>query len=343
MKISKRGISAVVSLILVLALLGGGAAIAGKLLEKTPVADGTADETVKGKESILPSKKIKLLGETYSYDHQIESYLLLGTDASGNEEAEGEAYEGSMADVLCVLVLDKTAKTYALLQLNRDTITKVDLMTRDGECNATAELQLCTAHWYGGNKTMSCENTVTAVSRMLGGVSMNGYVALSMQHITFLNHLVGGVTVTIEDDFSAEDASLVMGETITLTDEQAEHYIRARMGVGDGENLSRMRRQRQYLTAFAAKAKEQLGGDAKQTLSMAQDILAMSTTDLTEKKLSGIADMLYQYENLGIYTIDGTSALGMRLGDGLEHAEYYLDDQSLVDTLTELYSLKKEA
>ena len=132
-----------------------------------------------------------------------------------------------------------------------------------------------------------------------------------------------------------------MGETITLTDEQAEHYIRARMGVGDGENLSRMRRQRQYLTAFAAKAKEQLGGDAKQTLSMAQDILAMSTTDLTEKKLSGIADMLYQYENLGIYTIDGTSALGMRLGDGLEHVEYYLDDQSLVDTMTALYSLKK--
>ena len=63
-----------------------------------------------------------------------------------------------------------------------------------------------------------------------------------MDEIAQLNHVIGGATVTIEDDFSDVDSSLVQGETITLTDEQAYNFLSARMNVGDGENESRMRR-----------------------------------------------------------------------------------------------------
>ena len=30
----------------------------------------------------------------------MKNYLIMGTDASGNEDAKGEAYQGSMADFL---------------------------------------------------------------------------------------------------------------------------------------------------------------------------------------------------------------------------------------------------
>ena len=34
-------------------------------------------------------------GTLYGYDHRIESFLFMGTDASGNEEGTGEDYHGA--------------------------------------------------------------------------------------------------------------------------------------------------------------------------------------------------------------------------------------------------------
>lgn len=333
--------AAVIILIAIAALIALAAAAEEHRVKKLAETFEDATETqTTGKESILPGKKVRLYGRKYTYDHQIETYLFLGTDGSGDENEEEGAYVGSMADVLNLLVLDKTDKTYAIIQLNRDTITEIDLMTEDGECYASAELQLCTAHWYGGSKEQSCENTVAAVSRFLGKIGIDGYMAIPMTQIGALNHMVGGVEVTIEDDFSESDPSLVMGETILLNDEQAVSYLRGRKSVGDGENTSRMRRQSQYMSALAARARETLGNDADALLAAEQELLAISTTDLNEKKLSGIADKLYQYENLGIFTPDGETGLGERLGDGIEHTEFYADEQSVTDMMTQLFHLE---
>lgn len=65
----------------------------------------------------------------------------------------GEAYQGAMADFLMLVVFDEENKTYGAIQLNRDTMTEVSLIDKQGEGEATAEIQLCTAHWYGGRQT----------------------------------------------------------------------------------------------------------------------------------------------------------------------------------------------
>lgn len=342
MRNKKKFFTALATILVTIALL----ALLAHIVEEhcarqlSQTMDATDSTQTSGKDSVLPAKKVRLYGKKYIYNHQIETYLFLGTDGSGAEDGEGEDYVGSMADSINLLVLDKTDKTYAIIQLNRDTITEIDLMTEDGESYASAELQLCTAHWYGGNKQQSCENTVAAVSRFLGKIKIDGYLAIPMTQIGALNHLVGGVEVTIEDDFPELDPSLVMGETILLSDEQAVNYLRGRMNVGDGENTSRMRRQKQYMKSFAERAKQTLGNDADALLAAEQELLGFSTTDLTEKTLSGIADKLYQYENLGIFTPEGETALGSRLGDGLEHVEFYADEQSVTDMMTQLFHLE---
>lgn len=342
MRNKKKFFTALATILVTIALL----ALLAHIVEEhrarqlSQTMDATDSTQTSGKDSVLPAKKVRLYGKKYIYNHQFETYLFLGTDGSGAEDGEGEDYVGSMADSINLLVLDKTDKTYAIIQLNRDTITEIDLMTEDGESYASAELQLCTAHWYGGNKQQSCENTVAAVSRFLGKIKIDGYLAIPMTQIGALNHIVGGVEVTIEDDFSELDPSLVMGETILLSDEQAVNYLRGRMNVGDGENTSRMRRQKQYMKSFAERAKQTLGNDADALLAAEQELLGFSTTDLTEKTLSGIADKLYQYENLGIFTPEGKTALGSRLGDGLEHVEFYEDEQSVTDMMTQLFHLE---
>ena len=58
---------------------------------------------------------------------------------------------------------------------------------------ATAEQQLCTAHWYGGTDEIGCQNQVKAVSDLLGGLPISGYFSLGLDDIPELNHAIGGV------------------------------------------------------------------------------------------------------------------------------------------------------
>lgn len=69
---------------------------------------------------------------------------------------------------------------------------------------------------------------------------------MNMDGISELNDLAGGVTVTLEDDFSSIDPAMAKGTTLTLHGDQAETFVRSRMTVGDGTNASRMERQEAF-------------------------------------------------------------------------------------------------
>ena len=158
-------------------------------------AETQQSETTDELERLLWNK-IKLNGKKYKYSTDYETYLFMGTDGSGKEDADRDEYIGNMADFLMLVIVNRKEQTYAFLQLNRDTMTEINLIGRNGKGMATADMQLCTAHWYGGTPEESCENTVKAVSRMLGGVKINGYYAINMEDIGKLNHAIGGVTVS---------------------------------------------------------------------------------------------------------------------------------------------------
>lgn len=288
-----------------------------------------------------PKGRLVLNGMEYTYFHEFETYLFIGTDASGAEDEEREEYRGSMADFLLVAVIDRTAHTYALLQLNRDTMTDVTLRQTDGSGMASANLQLCTAHWYGGTKKQSCENTVEAVSKLLGNVPITGYYAVNMEQIQTINHAVGGVDVTVEDDFSRVDSSLKKGETLTLSDEQAYTFVHDRYGVDDETNLSRMERQKQYLSGLLAKSQKLGEDDPDFLLKMYQVMKKESVTDITGKKVSKLIKEISRSTNNGIYTLEGTSKTGKKLGDGIEHTEFYVKENSLLEIMTKLYGLRR--
>jgi LCP family protein required for cell wall assembly len=246
-----------------------------------------------------------------------------------------------MADFLNLLIIDHTEQTYSILALNRDIMTDIPMMTTDGQVFATMELQLCSAHWYGGDKTMSCENTVTTVSDLLGGLPIDGYYALPMDSISEVNHLVGGVTVTIQDnDLAVLDPAFAEGATLTLTDEQAYNFVHVRMGVGTGENPDRMERQKQYLDALLEQAKAQMATEPDLALAIFDELADYATTDLSGKILSKLCNRAAQYENRGTFQFEGTNQLGDTLGDGIEHYEFYLDDGSILRVLTGLFALE---
>lgn len=286
-------------------------------------------------------KKIELNGTTYTYDHRIETWLFIGTDDSGNEEAKGEDYLGNMADFLLLAVVDKTDKTYGFIQVNRDTIADVTLMQKDGSGLASAELQICTAHWYGGNPQQSCENTVEAVSNLMGGISIDGYYSIGMDAIPALNKAVGGVEVTVIGDFSKADPTLKEGETVLLGDEQAYMYVRGRMNVGDGSNEQRMQRQDQYMKALFDKIEQTFKENPKFLNTLYNDLGEKAVTNTKGRDVSRIISSMAGGESKGIYQFEGESTLGQRLGDGIDHAEFLVDEASVESIMKELFHLEE--
>ena len=285
---------------------------------------------------------IKLHKKTWKFAHPVQTYLFIGTDKSGNEDAEGEEYHGSMADALMLVVVDKEEKTYGILQLNRDTITEVPMLLQDGSANASAQMQLCTAHWYGKDKAASCDNTVETVSKMLGGLPIDGYYALKMDAMPLLNHEVGGVTVTLEDDMTKLDPAMKKGATLTLTDRQAELLMQSRYAMDDDRNTQRMRRQQIFLKAFMKKIKKQNAGDINATVKLYDRLRPYATTDIKMNDLTALLKDMQGYTDKGIITIDGTSKIGEKLHDGKKHWEFYMDEDSLETSMKQLYLLVQE-
>jgi anionic cell wall polymer biosynthesis LytR-Cps2A-Psr (LCP) family protein len=291
-----------------------------------------------------PELTLTLFGDVYTSDHRFETYLFAGTDDTGNEEAEGtDDYEGSLADFINLLVIDRTAETYAILAINRDTMTYVPMMLDDGSVEQLALMQICTAHGYGRDKAMSAENTVNTVSDLLGELPIDGEFILPVEAIPTVNSLVGGVTVTIEGDLTAADPAFKDKATITLSDEQAESFVRARMGVGEGLNTERMERQSQYITGMKEKLLERLPSEPDLGVSIFDGLKPYATTDINGKKVSRIANYVSEYNDLGTYEFEGELDMGYALADNLEHYEFYPDSESQMEILTELFHLEGPA
>ena len=299
--------------------------------------------------------------DEYKVTHNIESYLLIGvddneqvdrptqkevqTDAEGNyldedgdpigTEVETYAapdpngYVGGMADFLLLLVLDRTENTYGFVQINRNTMTDVPFIDAEGNGDTEVFEQICAAHWYGGNEEMSCQNTVDAVSDLCGDLQIDGYYSIEMSAIAKLNHAVGGVEVTLEDDFTKQDPAMKKGETITLTDEQAQLFVRARMGVGEGDNQARMRRQQDFMESFRNKAFDKMEADPKFADELIQTLEDEAVTNVPSSTLSKIVNQVYKSSYLGILQPEGETVEHDTFGDGILHEEFYIDEKSL--------------
>lgn len=285
---------------------------------------------------------VELNGNTYKLQRDMKTYLIMGTDLSGNEDAVGEDYQGSMADFLLLLVIDEEAKQYGFIQLNRDTMVDVPLLNKDGTCNATSFEQLCIAHWYGKDKKASCKNMANTIrDEILGGMPIDGYYALNMASMQPLNHALGGVEVTIEDDFSKIDKSLKMGETIKLSDAQAENYMHFRMEVGDGDNESRMRRHRTYMNAVLSKIKNEVKNSGKFVAKVFNEMQPYTTSSISGKTVNKLGKHAGEMTDLGLFTPEGESKLGTSLSDGIPHAEFTMDEASMEEIMLKLYPLEK--
>ena len=269
----------------------------------------------------------------YSRRKRQTSILFMGIDQRDDQVLSGVGYRnGGQADFLLLLVVDDDEKRVTPIQIDRDTMTAITVLGVLGNPSGTRNAQICLSHGFGDGGAQSCEFTADAVSKLLLGVDIDFYVAMNMDGISVLNDFLGCVTVTLEDDFSALDPEMTEGTTLTLMGDQAEYYVRNRMGIGIGTNEARMARQRSYMATagelFDAKIRE----NANYVGDLYDELEPYLITDMKRGRMINVAANCKQYDRVETISLDGTHEVGK---DGF--MEFHADEAALEALVMDLF------
>ena len=298
---------------------------------------GMADHYRINSDSSTDSREmITYKNETYVKKGNLETYLIAGIDAPGKVEKVTE-YDGTgQCDVLAVIVRDRSTDQCKLLSIDRNTITAVKSLDNDGTYLDTTDIQISLAHAMGFDQQVRAENTVDAVSHLLGDQTIDGYAMVNMGAIQVVNDMVGGVTVTIEDDFSDVDPSMKKGETVTLMGEQAEKYVRSRKEISDGSNQNRMSRQSTYEEAFKPAFRSKCAENSKFPLEVYHAMEDYMTTNISAKKFCRLAILMSDENQDEKVSISGTYGL-----DEDDWQTFTPDEDSIQEAILELFYQKQ--
>ncbi len=282
-----------------------------------------------------PQSVMEYNGREYELKEGIRTLLVLGLDKFDEVEAVEGYTNDKQADFVMLLVIDDNERTVTALHINRDTMADIPVLGIAGEKIGMVNKQLALAHTYGNGREVSCRNTADAVSSLLYNITVNHYVSVTMDSVPVYNDLVGGVEITVLDDFAGIDEELVKGETVTLKGEQALTYIRSRKGLDDSSNSTRMVRQRQYLNALYDKSVECKNSDDKFVLNAVLQMADYMVSDCSSNQLTELAQTIIDYEFTEIKTIEGDNIVGEK------HMEFFPDVDSLKKNVVELFYVPK--
>ena len=260
-------------------------------------------------ENIGQRKRVEYQGKTYAERTNLTTLLLMGIDRTEESQSYG-ARQGGQADFLLLMVIDHSNKTVSQLQIDRDTMAQVEVYGVLGNPVGTQLMQICLSHGFGRTPEENCDNAVIAVENLLEGIQIDYYMALNMDAIGTLNHALGGVTVTLEDDLSGLDPQMTKGATLHLTDEQAELFLHSRMSVGEGTNAERMARHRAYMTAAVETIRAKIKASANFAGELFDALEPAMTANIKRGKLLNEANQSYNYEVLPVATLEGEHQIG---------------------------------
>lgn len=322
----KSVIVACLLLVLVLMSLIGGL----RLME--PTYFDNKEETVEV--SSAPSKTVTKDNVGYFPRQDITTFLIMGIDEKGPVADTGYHRNNGESDVVMLAIFDEKEQTYSILALNRDSMVDMPVLGIGGKRAGTYNGQLALSHTYGGGMQDSCENTRETVSTLLKGINIDYYVSLNMDAINVVNDAVGGVKVNVVDDFSSIDKTITKGEMV-LNAEQAYNFVQARKKIGDELNISRMRRQKEYINGLIDALKTKMEDSDTFIMNTYTKISPYIVTDCTVNTLSSLFNRFKDYSLKEIVTPEGENILTDRF------YEFHLDKEKLEELTLRLFYAEK--
>ena len=277
-------------------------------------------------------------GKDYVLKDNIETFLVLGLDKYEGAETADSHESGVQADFLMLFVFDNASKECTAIHINRDTMTSINKLGIGGVKTDTFTKQIALSYNYvaDDNDKVRCGNTADSVSNLLMGMPVKYYASLTMDSVAAINDLVGGVELTVLDDFTGINDTLVKGETVTLTGEQALCYVRTRYGLEDSTNSTRMKRQQQYMEVLYSKLLSCIAEDEE---FIVESSLKMSEYMVSNRSITQLQELIKkfsEYKFNGIQEIEGNSELRDKF------IEFYPEEDSLTEIIVECFFEEKK-
>ena len=279
---------------------------------------------------------IELGGKKYRRNTAVRAILCIGVDTKGELESYQASGVAGQADGLFLVAQDMVRDTVRILMIPRDTMTEITLFDLMGNELGKDTQHLTLAFAYGDGKEKSCELLQEAVSNLLFGLKIDGYLAANISAIALLNNELGGVTVTIRDEgLEKRDPELKKGNTVCLDGEQAEIFVRYRDITKAQTAISRMDRQTQYIQAYINQVKEKAGKDNTLVSRLVKDIEEHMVTNMAKD----------QYMDMGLAILNSRQQIGQGdfltvPGEAVETErfdEYHPDQEALKHMVVELF------
>lgn len=272
-------------------------------------------------------RHVEVDGKQYDYNSDLLTLLCMGIDTT--DESEGQS------DVIDLMVLDRGEKRIKVLAISRDSMIPIRIFDASGKSLGWEEQHLALASSFGSTQERGCLLTCEAVSRLIGDIPIVYYAGANLSAFAQFQNLVGNFSVEIPDDsLESLGAEYQKGNTVTITEENAELFVRSRDTEVDFSNTSRMQRQKIYIDGYIKALKEQLEGDYEGTVSRATGLLSQTVTNISVDEVSDFAKMIMNYEfsaDEDYIVVKGTEE------KGLFHDEYHIDESELQRLVLETF------
>jgi LCP family protein required for cell wall assembly len=273
-------------------------------------------------------------GKTYRYNNNLKTYLFMGIDNAGPVVTAKDYASGGQSDAMFLLVIDNENQKLSMVAINRNSMVPIDMYDADGSFLSTQTAQICLQHACGDGKRLSCDRTVEAVSNMFYGIPISGYLAMNRDGITIMNDALGGVTVEVLDDLEGDGITLKKGETVTLTGEASELYLRGRDCDEFDSATRRLERQQQYLINLAAKLSAAASSDDEDEQALAMNAFdAVEDYTVSSINFSSFVEEIakYSFDESDMYTVPGTTQMGEKW------EEYIIDESEFYQLIIDVF------
>lgn len=272
-------------------------------------------------------------GKVYDYNENILTFLCMGVDVNEEINQKQKGKDSGQADALFLLTLNPDTKEIHIVGVDRNTMVDFDIYDKNGSYVSTNHGQIALAHGYGDGKELSAKNTVKAVSDVMFGLPIHGYCAINMAAIPIINDTVDGIELTVLEDCTSMDESLVKDETIRLMGRQSYHYVKYRNMEAEESARMRLGRQKQYLVEYVHQAKNKFKTDVSLPLTLYQAISPYMTTDVTVDEIIYLASTAagYSFSEDNLILVPGETDLSE------EYDKFYPDDNKLKQIIIDIF------
>lgn len=282
--------------------------------------------------------RLNYKGKSYRKNENIKTILFVGVDQYSEGQwddydnaAQGVIGNSGRADTIILFVLNDETQTTKMILISRDTMTEVDVYDKTGNYAFSTQNHLNMQYSYGDSPSKSLFLMKRTVGDLMYGIRIDGALSLTMDGISKIVDLLGGIPLTMAEDYSYIDERYTEGATVTLDGKEMEHFIRYRDTDAFASNEKRIARQSWLIgEVFQYLKKTGLMTFIEDIMDKDPDYIEADIDGELLKKLSK-----YQIESEK-YRLPGENV------QGEQYDEFHVDEEALQDLIVSLLYVPAE-